>query len=61
MLDFVQIEGPSDVSKFQEVGFTVAEADEVHAILAAEPGEKFNLSAEEIIRRSRRGARDTGG
>ena len=50
MLDFVEIEGPSDVSKFQEVGFTVAEADEVHAILAAEPGEKFNLSAEEIIR-----------
>ena len=50
MLDFSQIEGTPDVSKFQEVGYTAAEVDEVHALLAANPGDKFNLSTEEIVR-----------
>jgi hypothetical protein len=50
ILDFAQIEGQPDVSKSQELGYIVSEADEVHALMAAEPGEKFNLSAEELIR-----------
>ena len=50
LLDFAQIEGAPDVSKFQGVGFTVSEADEVKALLAVEPGKEFNLSAEEIER-----------
>ena len=48
ILDFVEIKGTPDVSKFQEVGYTAAEVDEVHAMLAAEPGADFNLSAQEI-------------
>jgi hypothetical protein len=48
ILDFVEIKGAPDVSKFEKVGYTAAEADEVHAMLAAEPGEEFNLSAQEI-------------
>jgi hypothetical protein len=49
MLDFAQIEGTPDVSKFQEVGYTAAEADEVRALLAAGPGDEFNLSSAEIV------------
>ncbi|MGD2073949.1 MAG: hypothetical protein PVG38_03335 [Gammaproteobacteria bacterium] len=48
ILDFAEIKGTPDVSKFQGVGYTAAEADEVHAILAAEPGAEFNLSEQEI-------------
>jgi hypothetical protein len=50
ILEFSQIEGTPDVSKFQELGYTASEADEVKALLAAEPGEQFNLSTEEIAR-----------
>jgi len=50
ILDFAQIEGQPDVSKFQELGYIASEADEVHALMAAEPGEEFNLSAEELVR-----------
>jgi hypothetical protein len=50
ILDFAQIEGAPDVSKFQGLGFTTSEADEVKALLAVEPGKEFNLSAEEIER-----------
>jgi len=50
ILDFAQIDGPPDVSKFQELGYTASEADEVQALMAAEPGEEFNLSAEEFVR-----------
>ena len=50
ILDFSQIEGQPDVSKFQELGYIASEAEEVHALIAAEPGEEFNLSAEEFVR-----------
>jgi hypothetical protein len=60
ILDFVEIEGTPDVSKFQDVGYTAAEADEVHAILAAEPGEKFNLSAQELVSFQQLRAKATG-
>jgi hypothetical protein len=48
VLDFAEIKGEPQVSKFQELGFTAGEIDEVHALLAAKPGDKFNLSAAEI-------------
>ena len=50
MLEFSQIEGTPDVSKFQEMGYAAAEVDEVRALLAAKPGDNFNLSTEEIVR-----------
>ena len=42
ILEFSRIEGQPDVSKFQELGYIAPEADEVHALMAAEPGEEFN-------------------
>jgi len=50
ILDFSQIEGPPEVAKFHELGYTISEADEMRTLLAVEPGEEFNLSAEEIAR-----------
>ena len=50
ILDFAQIEGPPEVAKFHELGYTISEADEVRTLLAVESGEEFNLSAEEIAR-----------
>jgi hypothetical protein len=48
ILDFAEIEGAAEKNKFAEIGYTIDEIDEVRALLAAEPGEKFNLSADEI-------------
>jgi hypothetical protein len=50
ILDFVEIEGPPEESQFEQIGYTLDEIDEVRALLKAEPGEAFNLSAEEIER-----------
>lgn len=50
ILDFVEIEGVPDASKFGELGYTAADTDEVRALLAVKPGKSFNLSAAEIVR-----------
>jgi hypothetical protein len=50
ILDVAEIEGPADESKFAGIGYTIDEIGEVKALLAAGPGETFNLSAEEIRR-----------
>ena len=50
ILDFVEIEGVPDASKFGELGYTAADAKEVRALLAVKPGKSFNLSAAEIVR-----------
>jgi hypothetical protein len=50
ILDFAEIEGPSDESQFSEIGYTIDEIDEVRALLEVEPGEHFNLSEDEIER-----------
>jgi hypothetical protein len=60
VLDFKQIKGEPEVSKFQELGYSAAEIDEVYALLSIKPGDKFNLSAAEIDRIQALQAETTG-
>jgi len=48
ILDFAQVVGAPQESDLMRMGFVEAEADEVRAFLQAEPGERYNLSAEEL-------------
>lgn len=50
VLKFARIKGVPDASKFQALGYTAADVEEVRALIAVEPGEQFNLSAAEIAR-----------
>ena len=65
ILDFAQVVGRPEESDLMRMGFVEAEADEVRAFLQAEPGERYNLSAEEIERlrslRSEAGRLDDAG
>jgi hypothetical protein len=50
ILDFVEIKGSPDESKFQGLGFTTSDTDEGWALLEAKAGNSSNLSTEEIAR-----------
>ena len=50
ILEFAQIVGVPDASKFHAIGYTEADIEEVRALLAIGPGDLFNLSATEIAR-----------
>jgi len=50
ILDFVEIKGSPDESKFQGLGFTTSDTDEGWALLEAKAGNRSNLSTEEIAR-----------
>jgi hypothetical protein len=50
ILEFAQIVGVPDASKFHAIGYTEADVEEVRALLAIGPGDLFNLSTAEIAR-----------
>ena len=50
ILEFAQIVGVPDASKFHVISYTEADVEEVRALLSIEPGDLFNLSAAEIAR-----------